>query len=204
MILFNHAKEVYLQIQPFKDMRVFIKRRGDRFLLVGRTGEIKDKLVKAGFKFSTELKAWLMPPRKLGKPIYQVIGDAIGVNVDMRAYKHLLGRQKQRIMRPVKADGAVRASYQAEVNELLKDVQARVQAIVVPILQKYEGQGGFKNTGALGEVMGAIKHIRANANIEGRAAMVARRVVDLNNQSNKRRFVSHVSEAMGVDITGHI
>jgi hypothetical protein len=206
MKLFD-KEEHFLRIQPFLKQGIYLKRKGDRYILVGNTREIKGKLERAGFRFNHDLRAWLMPPRKPDQYIYKIVGDALGIEVDMRKYKHLIGKQRSRKTGHMRPDRSVSAFYMGEMLEMIDTVKARVNALIMPILKRTENQyriGGTGESGYLKELTNAFKQIRGEFNFEQAGKTLAEMVLKKSDKVNRQRFINHIKTATGMDLTTQI
>jgi len=203
--LFNSKKEYYLQIQPFKDKGIFIKRRGDRYIIVGNTRDIAARLIKKGYKFDTTIKAWLFPARKQEQYIYTKLAEDIGVQLDMRKYKHLIGTEKRRALRPMKADRSTVLNYRVSLQAILDKLKQQIEIKVIPILLKHDKQyGNTRQESFLKEALAAIEDIKKKYNFDKTSKQIALYVVNKCDKINKSRFALRIQEATGIDVAGKI
>lgn len=199
--------EKYLLIQPFKKKGIYLKRRGDRYLLIGNVKPYAKKLEALGYRFNADLRAWLMRPRKQSEHILQVVGKDLGMPVDMRKYAHLLKTERKTVSRNIKKDKAVEISYEEQVKGLLDSVHNEVLKKVVPILKQYRTQfEGAGNGGSdyLRESKQAIEHIKGGFNFSAIAKEIASKINAKSDKVNKERFIKNVSKAIGINIQGHV
>lgn len=207
MKLIDHDREYYLKFQPFADTGIYLKRCGDRYILVGRTKMFKDKLERAGFRFSSEYRAWLMPPRPADAYIYTIVGATLGIPVDMRKYAHLLGRQRSRRLGHMRYDRSVEVNYEQTLIDLLFELKNKLHAEVLPILEKYQTQfqiGGSGGVQYLREILDKVHEIRSAHDFDRIAKTIAVRAMEKADKVNLIRFAKRIKDATGMDITGQI
>ena len=207
MIQLIDKSEKYLRIQPFAKQGIFLKRRGDRYILVGKTKEYAARLERNGFRFNTDLRAWLMPGCKPNVYIYTIVGDALGIPVDMRKYKHLIGTERKRKIGNFRPDRSVMAMYAGEMLDMINHIKTKFNERVMPILKRTEGQykiGGTGETGYLRELTNMIEQIRSEYNFDHIAKTLAENVVKKSNKVNRQRFIDYVKKASRLDLSTQI
>jgi hypothetical protein len=209
--LHDTRKEYYLKVQPFRNEGIYLKRRGDRYILVGNTKAKRNGkpsaaslLEKAGFRFDTNLRAWIMPPRKADAYIYQVVGDALGIKVDMRKYHQHIGTERKRNLRPMKYDRGVMASYIEATTGLIGKLSDEIKSRILPVLKAKENQyatGGTGQAEYLEEVTNAIATIKRNLNIDHTAKTIAEAIIGKADRINRQRMEKYVNESTGLNVT---
>ena len=207
MIQLIDKSEKFLRIQPFTKQGIFLKRKGDRYILVGKTKDYASKLERAGFRFNTEIRAWLRPGRKPNVYIYTIVGDALGIPVDMRKYKHLIGTERKRKIGNFRPDRSVMAMYAGEMLDMINHIKTKFNERVMPILKRTENQykiGGNGGAGYLRELTNMIDQVRGEYNFKRAAQTIAENVVKKSNKVNRQRFINYVKEASGLDLTTQI
>lgn len=191
----DSKKELWLKIQPFKSDGIFIKLRGDKYILVGNLKPIQDKLIKQGFKFDENVKAWLLPPIPANESVYKSLGDLLGKPVDMRSYSKHLNVHKQRKLRPMRMDRSVEALYKQRTIELiskLKDVSLAKAEAIYPELTK---------TNFASKIMSEFNVVKTKYHLENVSTAIASEAMNKAERVNRERFVSRINEAMGVDMS---
>ena len=193
--LFDHNQEHFLKVQPFKSHGVFIKRKGDRFFVVGKTNGFKNRLEDAGFKFSDKHRAWLFPARYKSTRVYDVLGDALGIHIDLSKYHHILGKLKMKIVQGMRPDDGLRRNYELQLIEFIGKIKAKILPEISAVLLKYKSD--YKHPECLKELLHVLKSAKERYNYEAYAHKIAENVVSEGNRVNKARFATRIGEVYG-------
>jgi hypothetical protein len=207
MKLVDHSREYYLKIQPFASQGIYLKRRGDRYILAGKTKAYADKLERKGFRFDAGIRAWLMPPRPANVYVYAIVGDALGIDVDMRKYAHLVGRQRSRKLGAMRYDRSVEINYAENLTGLLSEIKVQVHGKVIPILERFKTQfeiGGNAGAQYLQEALRELAQIRSQHDFERIAKNIASHVMAKADSVNRTRYAKRIEEATGMNVLGQI
>jgi len=195
MKLYDSRAELWLKIQPFKSDGIFIKMRGDKYILVGNLKAKQDSLLKQGFKFDEKIKAWILPPVPAEQSIYKSLGKLLGSPVDMRRYSKMLDLHKQRKLRPMRADRSVELLYKQRVIELISKIKDTT------VKRASEFYGSLTDANFASRIMSEFNVISTKYDLEKVSNMIAEESMNKAERVNRERFVSRINEAMGVDLS---